>query len=142
MGETEKAAEPWYAGGLAFECTRCGNCCTGDPGFVWVNEEEIAALAKFRGEPLREVKALYTRAARGRVTLREKADGDCVFYDRAKGCTVYPVRPRQCRTWPFWECNVTGPEDWARAAAGCPGCNQGELIPADEITRRVRVVRI
>jgi Fe-S-cluster containining protein len=65
-----------------------------------------------------------------------------VFYDRMAGCTVYPVRPRQCRTWPFWECNTESPAAWARAAAECPGCNQGELIPAEEITRRMKVIRI
>ena len=27
-------------------------------------------------------------------TLREKGNGDCVFYDREQGCTVYEVRPR------------------------------------------------
>jgi Fe-S-cluster containining protein len=134
--------DPWYRDGLRFTCTQCGHCCTGDPGFVWVNEDEIAALAKFRGEPLREVKALYTRAARGRVTLREKADGDCVFYDRAKGCTVYPVRPRQCRTWPFWESNLESPEAWDRTVAICPGSGEGELIPVDEITRRMKVIKM
>ena len=135
-------SEPWYRDGLRFTCTHCGHCCTGDPGFVWVTEDEIAALAKFRGEPLREVRALYTRAARGRVTLREKADGDCVFYDRQKGCTVYPVRPRQCRTWPFWESNLESPEAWQRTEAICPGSGEGELIPADEITRRMKVIRM
>jgi Fe-S-cluster containining protein len=108
-----------------------------------VNDEEIAALAEFRGQPVEEVRGLYTRNEGGtRRSLKEKPNGDCVFYDRTAGCTVYPVRPRQCRTWPFWECNTTGPEDWARAAADCPGCNQGELIPAEEITRRVKVIRI
>ena len=34
---------PWYAAGLRFFCTQCGDCCSGAPGFVWVNEEEIAA---------------------------------------------------------------------------------------------------
>ena len=123
--------DPWYRDGLRFTCTQCGHCCTGDPGFVWVTEEELAALAKARGEPLREVRALYTRAARGRVTLREKANGDCVFYDRDKGCTVYPVRPRQCRTWPFWASNLESPEAWQRAESICPGSGEGELIPAD-----------
>ena len=135
-------SEPWYRDGLRFTCTQCGHCCTGDPGFVWVNEDEIAALAKFRGEPLREVKALYTRSARGRVTLREKANGDCVFYDRQKGCTVYPVRPAQCRTWPFWESNVETPEAWEHTTQICPGSGQGELIPVEEITRRVRTIRM
>ena len=134
--------DPWYRDGLRFTCTQCGHCCTGDPGFVWVSEEELAVLAKFRGEPPHEFGPLYTRSARGKVTLREKANGDCVFYEAGKGCTVYPVRPRQCRTWPFWECNTNSPEDWARAAAECPGCNRGDLIPAEEITRRVKVIRI
>ena len=26
----------WYRDGLRFECTRCGACCTGAPGYVWV----------------------------------------------------------------------------------------------------------
>jgi Fe-S-cluster containining protein len=133
----------WYADGLRFACTQCGNCCTGTPGFVWVNDEEIAALAEFRGEPEEQVRGLYTRGEGGtRRSLKEKPNGDCVFYDRMAGCTVYPVRPRQCRTWPFWECNTESPATWARAAAECPGCNQGELIPAEEITRRVKVIRI
>src|SRR5438034_6106944 len=31
---------------------------------------------------------------RGR-SLRERANGDCVFYEAGKGCTIYSVRPRQ-----------------------------------------------
>jgi Fe-S-cluster containining protein len=136
-------SEPWYADGLRFACTQCGHCCTGDPGFVWVNDDEVRALAAFRNEPIEEVLGLYTRSEGGtRRSLREKANGDCVFYDRQSGCTVYPVRPRQCRTWPFWECNTQSPADWAKAARECPGMNKGELIPAEEITRRVKVIRI
>jgi Fe-S-cluster containining protein len=135
-------SEPWYAGGLRFRCTRCGNCCTGAPGFVWVNEEEVAALSEYLGASVEEVTGLCTRMAERGRTLREKANGDCVFYDREKGCTVYPVRPRQCRTWPFWESNVRSPQAWQRTGEGCPGAGQGELIPADEITRRLRVIRL
>jgi len=134
--------EPWYADGLNFTCTRCGNCCTGEPGFVWVTDEEIAALAALRGEPLEEVTGLYTKVApRGR-TLREKANGDCVFYDKLTGCTVYEARPRQCRTWPFWESNVATPDAWERIRTGCPGAGRGELIPAEEITRRLKVIKL
>jgi Fe-S-cluster containining protein len=134
--------EPWYADGLQFACTRCGNCCTGQPGFVWVNDQEVEAIAAFRGEPVEEVLGLYTRREGSRRTLKEKANNDCVFWDREAGCTVYEVRPRQCRTWPFWEVNLASPQDWERAARDCPGCNQGELIPVEEITRRMKVIRI
>jgi Fe-S-cluster containining protein len=135
-------SEPWYQDGLRFRCTRCGNCCTGEPGNVWVNDEEIAAIAELRGESVEEVIALHTHIGpRGR-SLRERVNGDCVFYDRQRGCTIYPVRPRQCRTWPFWESNVGTPEDWERTRSVCPGSGQGELISAEEITRRVRVIRL
>src|ERR1700682_4134650 len=106
------ADEPWYRAGLRFRCTQCGHCCTGAPGFVWVNAEEIDALAVFHGEPRAQTEQLYTRVLGLKRSLREKANGDCIFYDKTAGCTIYPVRPRQCRTWPFWESNVRTPEDW------------------------------
>jgi Fe-S-cluster containining protein len=133
---------PWYHAGLRFECTRCGNCCTGAPGFVWVTPAEVQALADHLGEPVAEVRAVYTRRAQGRVTLRERANGDCVFWDKAVGCTVYSARPAQCRTWPFWESVTETSKTWDKTSAGCPGMNQGELITAEEITRRVRVVKV
>src|SRR5438445_2470108 len=133
-------AKPWYQDGLRFRCTRCGHCCTGEPGFVWVNEAEIAAIAKHRGETVEQVLALHIRPADR--SLREKPNGDCIFYDKTAGCTIYPVRPRQCRTWPFWESNVATPEAWQRTCEGCPGAGQGELIPAEEIARRLKVIRL
>ena len=97
-------SKPWYADGLRLPAPSAATAAPGAPGFVWVNDAEIAALAEFRGEPVEEVRGLYTRSEGGtRRSLKEKANGDCVFYDRMAGCTVYPVRPRQCRTWPFWE---------------------------------------
>jgi Fe-S-cluster containining protein len=136
------SAEPWFKDGLPFTCTQCGDCCTGAPGFVWVTDEEIEKLAAFRGEPVREFRELYTRKARGRVTLREKANNDCVFWDKGRGCTVYPVRPAQCRTWPFWGSNVETPEAWDQTVAVCPGAGRGELITVEEILERVRRVKM
>ena len=134
--------EPWYKDGLSFTCTRCGHCCTGEPGFVWVSDAEIAAIAAVRHESETEIIGLYTRETSGGRTLREKANGDCIFYDRRHGCTIYSVRPRQCRTWPFWESNVVTPEAWEQTKAVCPGSGRGELISAEEITRRLKVIRL
>lgn len=136
------AAEQWYKDGLRFRCTRCGHCCTGEPGFVWVNDAELTAIARLRGETLEEVTTRHTRPTRYGLTLREKANGDCVFYDREAGCTIYSVRPRQCRTWPFWESNLETPEAWEETCRVCPGSGQGELISAEEITRRLKVIRL
>jgi Fe-S-cluster containining protein len=132
---------PWYADGLRFKCTRCGKCCTGAPGVVWVNENELHDIAELRGEPVEQVEGLYTRKFGLGRTLRERANGDCVFWDREAGCTIYEVRPRQCRTWPFWERHVETPSAWQETRGICPGAGQGELISAEEITRRIRVIR-
>jgi Fe-S-cluster containining protein len=134
--------DPWYADGLPFSCTRCGNCCTGEPGFVWVNADEIAAIAQVRGVGDDEFTEMFTRVGQRGRTLREKPNGDCVFFERDVGCTIYEARPRQCRTWPFWESNVKTPEAWERTKKVCPGSGQGELIPAEEITRRLKVIKL
>jgi Fe-S-cluster containining protein len=142
VSKPKEPEQPWYADGLAFECTQCGKCCTGDPGYVWVTEDELAAIAQFLGQPLHEVRAVYARKSRGRTTLRERANGDCVFWQAEKGCTIYPVRPPQCRTWPFWESNVETPEDWERTCSVCPGSGHGEVIPVEEISRRLKVIKM
>jgi uncharacterized protein len=136
------AREPWYQEGLRFRCTMCGDCCTGAPGFVWINDDELQTLAEFLGQAVEQVVATYTRVAHRGRTLREKANGDCVFYDTTAGCTVYPARPGQCRTWPFWDSNLQSPKHWQHTCDICPGSGQGELIPVEEITRRLNVIRL
>lgn len=133
---------PWYEEGLRFSCTRCGKCCTGEPGFVWVNDSEVDSIAERLQVSKEEVIGLYTRMVNGRRTLREKLNNDCVFYDSESGCTIYDIRPRQCRTWPFWESNLATKEDWEWTKSVCPGSGHGELIPVEEITRRLKVIRV
>jgi len=133
---------PWYREGLRFTCTQCGNCCTGEPGYVWVNEDELATLADYLEQPVQEVTARYVRSVRGQLSLRERPNGECVFWDRAAGCTVYSARPTQCRTWPFWASNTTTPDDWERTKEMCPGAGHGELFSEKEISRRVNLLVI
>ena len=133
---------PWYQEGLRFRCTQCGHCCTGAPGYVWIDDDELNAIAEFQGVPLTQARELYSRQVGTERSLRERSNGDCIFYDQKTGCTIYPVRPRQCRTWPFWESNVKTPEDWEETCHKCPGSGQGDLIPADEITHRLKVIKL
>ncbi len=135
-------SEPWYQNGLKFTCTRCGNCCTGAPGYVWMEPGEITAMAKSVDLPESEFRALYTRAVGKRRSLREMPNGDCIFFEHGKGCTVYDARPAQCRTWPFWESTTENPEAWEELKEGCPGAGKGQFYTAEEITQRVRQVRV
>lgn len=137
------AAKPWYHAGLRFRCTGCGNCCTGAPGYVWVNKPEIAALAEALGMSVERFEAQFVRQVGLRKSLIELADGDCVFYDRpGRRCRVYRVRPRQCRTWPFWPSNLRSAAAWAEMAETCPGANHGPLVPADEIEQLAATMRV
>ncbi len=134
---------PWYDQGLRFECTLCGRCCTGEPGYVWVDSTEITALAKRLKMAEADFEAAYVRRVVGRKSLIERANGDCVFYDREnRGCVVYPDRPRQCHTWPFWKSTVGTPEDWEETCRACPGCGRGAIVDAERITALVRVIEI
>ena len=124
---------PWYRDGLAFECTRCGACCTGAPGYVWVDADEIARLAAHRGEPIDQFTRRYVRRVGNRYSLTEKPGGDCIFWDKTAGCTVYPARPEQCRTWPFWPENVATPQAWDHVTGVCPGAGRGRWFSLEEI---------
>jgi Fe-S-cluster containining protein len=134
---------PWFKDGLRFECTQCGDCCTGSPGYVWVNKEEIEALAAGLGIDVPAFERQYVRQVGARKSLVEYSNGDCVFFDGAsRKCQVYDLRPRQCRTWPFWDSNVRTPETWERTCEVCPGSGKGNLVTVDEILRQVAVIKI
>lgn len=134
----------WYAQGLRFSCAGCGNCCTGGPGFVWLEDWELQRLADFLNLPVEDALARYARRIGQQVSLRElrtaQGNYDCIFLRQqpppagAKGvvlpqrtCAIYPVRPLQCRTWPFWHGNLSSRAAWQRAAQRCPGMDRGPV---------------
>ncbi|AMV17160.1 YkgJ family cysteine cluster protein [Planctomyces sp. SH-PL14] len=136
--DSDAADRPWFAPGLSFTCTQCGNCCTGGTGYVWVTEDDLRKIAAHLDVPIGEVRLLHTRRARGQLSLREHPNGDCIYFDtRTRGCRIYPVRPIQCRTWPFWEQTTTSPEAWKRTCETCPGAGSGTFVPWEEVARRV-----
>jgi uncharacterized protein len=129
----ESDGKPWYREGLSFACTRCGACCTGAPGYVWVSIEEIERLAATRGESVERFGEQFLRRVGDRLSLIERPNGDCVFWDAGRGCTVYEARPDQCRSWPFWKQNIETAEDWEETRRVCPGSGQGRLYTIEEI---------
>lgn len=139
----QAAEQPWYADGLKFNCSQCGDCCTGAPGFVWVKKSEIEAMAALLNQDVAAFEKEYTRNVGIRKSLREFPNGDCVFFDNdSRRCTVYEARPRQCRTWPFWESNLKSPEAWKETCEVCPGSGKGRVYSLDEIEIRRKEFRV
>lgn len=130
----------WYEKGLKFRCTGCGKCCTGAPGFVWLNEEDIERFCKSLDLPREEFLRRYTRKIGKRVSLLEdKTHFDCVFLKDNK-CTVYEARPAQCRTYPWWVSNLKSEKDWIETASVCEGINheEGDFIPLEKIQEELK----
>lgn len=136
-------AREWYADGLRFECTQCGNCCTGPPGAVWFEPEEGRALAAALGIDHDVFLRDYARELPEGWSLKEHETEhgyDCIFLDRETipgkaVCGVYHNRPTQCRTWPFWPENVASPRAWAttKRTTPCPGMDRGKIVPIEAI---------
>jgi hypothetical protein len=130
----------WYKDGLHFSCTECGNCCTGPPGYVWVCPEEIGMLSQFIGRKDGRLADDQLRQIGIRFSLTERSNGDCVFLQHLPSgqrvCEAYPVRPLQCRTWPFWNSNLQSQRAWDQAGRMCPGINRGKLHTFEEIEQQ------
>jgi Fe-S-cluster containining protein len=131
---------PWYVGGLHFECMQCGGCCAGPgEGYIWVTRPEIEIIADFLKMTTGELRRKFLKRVGLRTTIIEHPNTrDCIFLQEADGqkrCVIYPVRPRQCRSWPFWTGNLASPGSWSQAAQKCGGINRGRHYSFEEIQK-------
>ena len=119
--------------GLRFECQKgCVKCCA-IPGLIFVKESEIPAIAEFlklTNEAFNEKYIL--RYFGGNFRLNCPEDEPCMFLTES-GCSIYPVRPVQCRSFPFWPENINNPKNWFGLKKICPGIDMGRLYSIDEI---------
>jgi len=128
---------PWLKEGLKFECQRCGRCCRGAPGVVWVNKREVEGIALLLGITQAVFARNYLRSINGRFSLLEYGNGDCIMYDN--GCKIYTVRPCQCRSFPFWKSNLESQSEWEKLNKTCPGIGKGKLHTLKEIQDNLRI---
>lgn len=123
--------DPGLAGVVPFrfDCHRCGHCCSGGSGHVWVEDHEVERLARrldlseeaFRARHLRTVPD--PRTGHLRQSLREDGagGGPCRLLEGRNHCTVYEDRPAHCRTFPYWPSVLEDEQGFARASEVCPG---------------------
>lgn len=90
-------------------CADCGGrCCRGDSGYIWVNQREIQSIIRFLGANPIDFMEACIRRVDNRLSIGERQVGtgfQCVFLEMTPKarCRIYPVRPMQCRTFPFWD---------------------------------------
>ena len=106
-------------------CASCGgHCCTGESGYIWVKYDEIEAISKFLEQSIEDFATIYLKKVKHRYSLIERKresedDYACIFFDdEMRRCSIYPARPRQCRTFPFWDQFKNDKEEVKKE---CPG---------------------
>ena len=89
-----------------FRCQRCGACCR-VPGYVALGPGEPDAIAAFLGLDVCAFTEAYTRLTFNRkdLSLIENEDGRCVFLQDDNTCRIQPVKPAQCKGFPFLWCS-------------------------------------
>jgi len=136
---SSRETDRFYNRGLQFECLKCGNCCTGAPGFVYLSEEDIASIAEFLEKDKRSFIREYTRVitifGERRLSLCERSNYDCVFWSRV--CLIYDVRPYQCRSFPFWKRHLISKREWEKVSNRCPGIDRGQVHSAGKIEQLI-----
>ena len=129
----------WWSGGARFQCLGCGRCCRGEPGAIYFTTPEAERVAEYLGISLMELRRKFVTMRWGQPSFRERPNGDCVFYSPAEArCSIYPVRPTQCRMFPFWPEFLQSREAWDAYARKCPGMDEGPLLTPAEIEAWVR----
>jgi len=124
----------WYSEGLRFECQPdCGACCIDheDYAYVYLERDDIERLAEFLKLTRKEFLERHTTLDDGFRVLKMDQP-DCPFLE-GTCCSVHPARPTQCRTFPFWEENLTSRAAWKKLCGFCPGIDKGEVHDSEWI---------
>ena len=126
----------WYDKGICFTCLRCSHCCSGEPGYVFISGSDADRISSYLSMKRDEFLSSHTRlvdmGTYYQVSLKERDNYDCEFLTD-KGCSIYEVRPLQCRTYPFWPHVFDDKALFEEEKKACPGLGKGELRSAAEI---------
>ncbi|RMH62295.1 MAG: YkgJ family cysteine cluster protein [Calditrichaeota bacterium] len=117
-----------------FQCRKeCSKCCEINGGYVFVTDTNIKKIARFLKLTPQEVIRRHTYAVGEKRSLKDRDGKACIFLNEEGKCGIYPVRPLQCRTFPFWPQNVKSEKRWQQVMDDCPGIGEGKPYGRDDI---------
>ncbi|MCS7205903.1 MAG: YkgJ family cysteine cluster protein [Leptospiraceae bacterium] len=112
---------------FCFTCIQCGKCCEGS-GRVYFTKSDLLHIKQY----LRLSNSEYSQLLK-KLNLFEqnglwvyRIHSRCIFLDENQLCKIYPVRPLQCRTFPYWSYYFRSEKNFRKLLEHCPGaqvCN-------------------
>ena len=84
-----------------------------------ITEKEIETIAAYIHTDPDTFVENYCQISGGKRILAQVGDMYCIFWDGL--CTIHPVKPRMCKTWPFIESILVDTSNWYIMASLCPG---------------------
>ncbi|MCD6246310.1 YkgJ family cysteine cluster protein [candidate division WOR-3 bacterium] len=144
--------EAYLISNVKFQCVEeCHKCCSGSPGIILVTEEEIETISDFLSIEKTEFIKTYIRIIKNyysvnfgfidrAYSLKENAENDCIFLKNGR-CSIYPARPAQCKTYPFWPSIVSSQSSWKSEKTFCPGIGRGKIYTKEEIENTLNYLK-
>ncbi len=117
----------------------CTSCCR-EKGFVYLSEENLRRAAAFLRLTPAAFERKYVYRTKHLLRFRKPRGAQCHFL-REQGCAIHPVKPAQCRAFPFWPELVADRAGWSATAAYCPGIGCGPPVPIETVHRIVTEMR-
>ena len=112
---------------MRFECQPGCTACCEQQGFVYLTENDVERISAFLKLKPAEFERRYLYRTKHLRRLRVPRASQCYFL-REGGCSIHPVKPVQCRTFPYWPELVESRKEWHKTASYCPGIGKGELV--------------
>lgn len=135
---------------IRFKCTQCSQCCYGGKyAYVRANPLEIEQIITFMNLDMDTFKDQYLiklvdhgYGIRMKQSMLAKAagrKGHCILLNNNGKCSVYPVRPTQCRTYPFWPEILISEDKWNSEVNRCEGINLGDTVDTEHIDNQKKL---
>ena len=109
------------------KCAECGGkCCIGESGYIFLDKSEMGKIAEFLGVDFGDFTRRFVRQVGAKYSLIEKPYQNgfaCIFFDEStRQCQIYPVRPAQCKEFPFWDIFKNNSDGAKRECEGVEKC--------------------
>ena len=125
---------------MRFECQPGCTACCEQKGFVFLTEDDILRIADFVQMTAHSFERRYIYRTKHLRRFRVPQETQCPFL-KDGGCSIHPVKPVQCRVFPYWPELVDEAKEWHKTGSWCPGIGKGELIQIEDAQKQAEEMR-